>query len=72
MTRCVCGNDIQPGDRSITVSIAINWGDDDQRANHAKDATFCSFACLARWALEKAEQHDDRVVPLDPEPLHAA
>lgn len=59
-------HEIVDGARCVTVRVAINWGDDDDRAEWAGDYSFCSFDCLAAWVAEKASQHDGRVVPIVP------
>jgi len=55
-------HDIPDGGRKIELNAVVNWGDDDQRDDHAKTRRFCSFACLADWAAERAAQHDGRVL----------
>lgn len=48
--------------RRVSVQLAVDWGADDLRDAHEKPVRFCSFACLAAWATEKAAQHDGNVV----------
>lgn len=55
-------HEIQPEDRRLDVSIAIDWGELDERQDHAKTSSFCSFACLADWAGARGIQHDGRTV----------
>lgn len=60
----VCGNPagdrhrIDDGARRVRVQLTVDWGADDLRDTHSKPLVFCSFACLAGWAGEKAAQHD--------------
>lgn len=49
---------IAPGDRKVTLTAVVEWGGGDLRDDWAKDYAFCSFACLAGWAGEKAGEHD--------------
>lgn len=55
-------HEIGVGDRQLDVTLAINWGDDDERADHAKVSSFCSFDCLSKWAAGRAIAHDGRTV----------
>ena len=54
---------IPAGGRRITIpALSIRWGDKDIRDDWVGDYTFCCFQCLAEWATEKSEQHDDRTL----------
>jgi hypothetical protein len=55
-------HEIADGDRLLSLSFGVDWGDADLRDSHEKPLTFCSFACLAGWASEKSEQHDGRTL----------
>lgn len=60
---CYCKTQIPKGDRAITVGVSVDWGDADERETQAeKLIVFHSFACIAQWATDRAEQHDDHVV----------
>lgn len=60
--RCACKEKLTDGARQIVSSLAVNWGDDDERADWAGDKTFCSFACLRDWAAGMADNHDGRTI----------
>jgi hypothetical protein len=57
-----------PGGRRIRIpQLTVEWGDRDLRDTWTGEYVFCSFACLAAWATEKALQHDgDTLVEGDP------
>lgn len=60
---CYCKRDIADGERRIVVSVVVDWGSDDLRETApAKTGTFHSFDCLALWATDRAQTHDDVVV----------
>lgn len=51
------------GGRRIEITpVAVDWGADDLRESWSGALAFCSFACLAGWANDKADQHDGRVL----------
>lgn len=58
MTRCFCHKDLPDGQRTITIRLAVEWG--DERGIHEKDVSFCSFRCVSEWAAGRAEQHDPK------------
>lgn len=60
--RCHCKRERAPGERWITFTLAVDWGADDLRASWNGEYSFHSFACLAQWAAEKAEQHDGHLL----------
>lgn len=68
MTSVLCAgpgrarHEISGEDRRLDVSVAINWGDLDEREESAKVSSFCSFKCLADWAGGRAIAHDGRTV----------
>lgn len=51
-------HEIPDGDRKITLTAIVVWGANDLRDDWTGDYTFCSFACLADWATERASDHD--------------
>lgn len=55
-------HELHAGVRRLEVQLRTDWGGNDLRATHDKTLAFCSFACLAAWAQEKADQHDDVVL----------
>lgn len=68
MTAILCAgptrarHEISDQDRRLDVSVAINWGDLDEREESAKVSSFCSFKCLADWAANRGIAHDGRTV----------
>lgn len=62
--RCMAGTTrvFESGGRFLVISAAINWGDNDERADWAGEKSFCSFGCLRDWAAEMSVNHDGRVV----------
>lgn len=62
MERCYCKRELADGDRKLVVSLDIDWGAKDLREKWSGEATACSFACLAKWATDRALEHDDRVL----------
>lgn len=51
-------HEIQDGGRRLDLRFTVDWGADDVRESHEKPLTFCSFGCLAAWAVERGDQHD--------------
>lgn len=55
-------HEIPEGARKITLSMSVDWGEDDLREPWTGSYVFCSFGCLEEWATEQAVKHDGRVV----------
>jgi hypothetical protein len=64
---CFCHNDIHDGDRRIALAVAVDWGTDDERDAVNKTYTFCSFACIADWAVLRSHDWDGVTVISPPE-----
>lgn len=66
--KCYCGGqicglkDIGPDDRSIHFDTEIRWGKTDARQPWTGSYDFGSFSCIARWAQDRADDHDGRVL----------
>ena len=64
----LCQNPTRPkhqiadGDRKVTLTAIIVWGQDDERGDWTGDYVFCSFGCLADWAATRAGDHDGIVL----------
>lgn len=56
------GHTIPDGARRIDVTLGVNWGDADLRADFAKTASFCSFLHAAEWLADVADRHDGYVL----------
>lgn len=55
-------HEIADGQRRIDVTLAIDWGANDERNDHEKTIPFCSFDCLSKYAAGRAIAHDGRTV----------
>lgn len=61
--------EIQDGGRRVVVpGLTVEWGAKDLRGDWSGGYVFCSFACLAAWASEKAAAHDGKVLVEGPKP----
>lgn len=58
MARCYCHKTIKKGERTVTVSIKVEWA--DERGTFEKAVAFCSFGCAADWLADRSKQHDPR------------
>lgn len=60
MTRCYCGQEIADGDRTITFSYSVDWGDKDIREDSKpKTLQAHSFECIGKWAADRAATYDN-------------
>lgn len=59
---CYCKRDIVAGGRTVSVDVRVDWGDGDERDVWEGGYVFCSFACCAAWASDRAADHDGRRV----------
>lgn len=55
-------HEIVDGDRKVTISLGLTWGQRDLRDDWRGDYAFCSFGCLGEWAAERAAEHDHHVL----------
>lgn len=55
-------HDLIDGGRLLSVQFQINWGDQDIRDRWEGGYEFCSFACMAAWATQRAADHDQHVL----------
>lgn len=62
MTTCYCKQVIPAGARKIAFAMDIDWGTNDDRDASGKHYDFCSFACVAQWAIDRAAAHDGHVI----------
>lgn len=59
----ICGHDtLTPDDRQVHFDARVDWGKDDARAAWSGSYDFGSFACISRWALDRSDDHDGRVL----------
>lgn len=55
-------HEIADGDRKITLTGIVVWGEQDLRDDWTGDYVFCSFKCVSEWAATRAADHDGVVL----------
>lgn len=71
----ICGHDpLANDDRQVHLDAQINWGSDDVRDPWSGSYDFGSFACIQKWAGDRSDDHDGRVLSdgVDPNPVEVS
>ncbi len=68
---CYCHKPLSDDGHVLTLTLDLDWGAADLREPAGKTYEFCSFACIADWARDRAVANDDHVL-VEGEPAEAA